>query len=590
VKNKDSVTKKCICVQHEGAATPGHSKGRRDFIKKASAFTLGTLATSPLLANTFTGDDRQAQAILQSETLKKGKARIVTILHTADIHGQLYTHDEFFVEGGQVVYKKRGGLAVLKTMLHSIRSKNPENTLLIDGGDCFQGSGLAAVTQGKALVPLMNNIGYNLVLPGNWEVAYGKEMMMKDLGGYGAEKICANMFHQTEDSFNGDLIFKPYWTKVVAGIKIGFIGYTDHAVPKRQPPAFSKGIRYTKPVEDVAKYITILKEYEQCEMIFLITHMGLAQQVNFANQPQVQGADHILGADTHERVRQPIQGKYATVTEPGSFGSFISRFDLVIEDGKVKDKIYRLLDVDPERYKPDAEMMALIEKERAPYREALDKEIGTSKIPLVRYYVMETPMDNMITDALMWKFKPDISISNGFRFCPPLIPDRKTGLASITMDYLWSMVPVNGVIKSGEVPGKQLWDWLELELHNVFAKNPAERFGGWVVRLQGMRINFTMNNDFGKRLNWVTVNHEPINFEQIYKVITCEREGDPDDVLCRLGNVKKPTFQNMDLHQTLIEYLGVHSPVTPRIDGRVTATDAPPTLLSQLEGYGYEFF
>lgn len=580
----------CSCCNPEQKKPSSQkNEGRRDFIKKASALTVGTMA-SPLLANAVAGDAVDFRSITHSASVKGGKATIATILHTADIHGQVYTHDEFFVENGQVVYKKRGGLAVLKTMLHSIRGKNPENTILIDGGDCFQGSGLAAVTQGKALVPLMNDIGYDLVLPGNWEVAYGKEMMLKDLGAYHAQKICANMFHQTENSFDGDLIFKPYWTKVIAGIKIGFIGYTDHAVPKRQPPAFSKGIRYTKPVEDVAKYVTILKEYEQCAMIFMVTHLGLAQQVHFANQPQVQGVDHILGADTHERVRQPLKGKYATVSEPGSFGSFVSRFDIVVEDGKVKDKIYQLLDVDPEKYKPDAGMAALIEKERAPHKELLDKEIGSSKIPLVRYYVMETPMDNMVTDALMWKFKPDVTISNGFRFCPPLVPDKKTKLATITMEYLWSMVPIDSEVKWAEVTGKQIWDWLEVELHNVFAKNPAERFGGWVVRMQGLRFNFTMNNDAHQRLNSITIHNEPIDLNKTYKVLSCERDGDPGDVLCRLGNIKEPSVLGVTLHETIIEYLGVHSPISPRIEGRVTATDAPPTLLSQLEGYGYEFF
>lgn len=584
-----TIKSSCTCNQCQETTTDDNKEGRRDFLKKASAFTLGAM-TSPLLAHSAFGNSHDFRSIEKSAAIKSGKASVITILHTADIHSQLYSHDEFFVESGQVIYKKRGGLAVLKTMLHSLRSKNPDNTLLIDGGDCFQGGGLAALTNGKAIVPVMNNIGYDLVLPGNWEVAYGKEMMLKDLGAYNSAKICANMYHDTEDSFKGDLIFRPYWTKFIGGIKIGFIGYTDHAVPKRQPPAFSKGIRYSKPIENVAKYIQILKEYEQCAMIFLVTHMGLAQQVNFANQPQVQGVDHILGADTHERVRQPIQGKYATVSEPGAFGSFVSKFDVVVEDGKIKDKLYQLLDVDPIRYKPDPQVASIIEKEMMPHRATLETEIGKSKIPLVRYYVLETPMDNMITDALMWKFKPDVAISNGFRFCPPLVPDKKTGLAVITMDYLWSMVPVNGEIKWGDVPGKQLWDWIEVELHNVFAKNPAERFGGWVVRMKGMKINFTMNNDLGKRLNWVTINEEPLDPDRLYKICTCERDGDPEDVLCRLGNVQKPTLLGLNMHQTLIEYLKANSPVSPFVEGRVTATDAPPTLLSQLEGFGYEFF
>src|SRR5687768_18207273 len=48
-------------------------------------------------------------------------------------------------------------------------------------------------------------------------------------------------------------------------------------------------------------------------------------------------------------------------------------------------------------------------------REKIDRVIGTTKTPLVRYYIIETPMDNFLTDAIMWKFQPDIALSNGFR-------------------------------------------------------------------------------------------------------------------------------------------------------------------------------
>ena len=60
--------------------------------------------------------------------------------------------------------------------------------------------------------------------------------------------------------------------------------------------------------------------------------------------------DYILGADTHERIREPLQGKFCKVTEPGAFASFVGKLDLVIEKGKIKEETYALLDVDPERY------------------------------------------------------------------------------------------------------------------------------------------------------------------------------------------------------------------------------------------------
>jgi 2',3'-cyclic-nucleotide 2'-phosphodiesterase (5'-nucleotidase family) len=577
-------------TQQQAAATNSAAKeGRRNFLKAASMLT-GSALLPPALAQALPGDAHHTADIKKNKAVQNGKATHFTLLHTSDIHAQLHTHDEFFWEKGKAVYKKRGGMAVLKTMLHTLKAENPANTLLIDGGDCFQGGGVAALTEGRGIVPLMNNIGYHLLLPGNWEVVYGKENMRKDLGAYHGQKICANMFHDTTDKYKGDLIFPPYWTTQVAGVKIGFIGYNDPLTPKRQSPAYSFGIKFTKPEMDVAKYIDILRNYEKCAMVFLVTHMGLAQQVDLANKPEVQGVDYILGADTHERVRTPIQGTYAKVTEPGAFGSFVARLDVVVENGVIKDENYQLLDVDPERYKPDAEMVQLIDKVSAPYKRQLNLEIGRTKTTLTRYFVIETNMDNLITDALAWKFpEVDIVISNGFRFCPPLVPDAKTGEAIITNDYLWSMLPVDSPAKKGKVTGAQLLDWLEKELRNVFSKDPAKRFGGWVVRFKGMEVLFTMNNSYGNRVQWVKVKGQPLDKNKVYSILACEREGDPDDTICRIDHVQAPTLTDATLHDIMRQYLAKHSPVAPTIEGRIRATDAPATLLSQLEGYNYEF-
>ena len=567
---------------------------RRKFLKKATGFGLALGVGGgliPLSASALSKDEGalQSKEMFSNAAVKQGKASVVSLLHTADIHAQLLTHDEFFIENGKPVYKKRGGYATLKSMINQLRKGNPENTLLLDGGDCFQGGGVAALSQGQAIVPLMNNIGYDLMLPGNWEVVFGKEMMMKDMFAYDAPKVCANMFHQTSDEFNGDLIFPPYYVKKLGGIKIGFIGYNDPLTPKRQSPAYSEGIQFTHPEKNVAKYIKILREYEGCHIVILLTHMGLAQQVGLASKQFIKGVDYILGADTHERVRTPIVGEYAKVTEPGAFGSFIAKLDFVIEGGIIKDQSYQLLDVDPDQYKEDEEMKELVRKAREPYRKELDRVIGSTKTPLVRYYVIETPMDNFITDAVMWKFSPDIALSNGFRFCPPLVPDPKTGVAEITMDYLWSMLAVDSEAKQGTITGKQLWDWMEKELHNAFAKDPSKRFGGWLVRFKGMEVNFTIGNDEGKRVNWLKVKGKPVDMNKTYTFVACERDGDPDTTICRVDNVTAPTKLGVTLHSVVQEYLAKHSPISPKLEGRATATDAPATLLTQLMGVGYEF-
>ena len=569
---------------------------RREFIKKAGRFGLGIgigggLITTPLAAAALHDEDAtyKANHMQRNKAVQNGKASMLTLLHTADIHSQVMTHDEFFIENGKPVFKKRGGLASLKTMINTLRNQNAVNTLVIDGGDCFQGSGIAALSEGRAIVPLMNNIGYDIMLPGNWEVVYGKEMMMQDMFGYNALKVCANMYHDTSDEMKGDLIFPPYFVKHIAGIKIGFIGYNDPLTPKRQSPAYCEGIKFTPPENNVAKYIKILKEYEKCQLVFLLTHMGLAQQFGLSNMEQIKGVEYILGADTHERLRKPVQGKYAKVTEPGAFGSFIAKLDIVMENGVIKDQVYQLLDVDPEQYKEDEEMKRLIAKAKEPYKKELSRVIGKTKLPLVRYYVIESPMDNFITDAIMWKFKPDIALSNGFRFCPPLLPDPATGMADITVDYLWSMLPVDSEAKKGSISGKQLWQWMETELENAFAKDPAKRLGGWVVRFKGMEVNFTLGNDAGKRVNYIKVAGQPIDLNREYSFIACEREGDPDTTICRVQGVKQPKLLGYTMHKVIEEYLAVHSPIAPVIEGRCTATDAPATLLTQVTGLGYEF-
>ena len=569
---------------------------RREFLKRSSRLGMGLgigggLIGLPTAASALENEEStyKENSMSNNKAVQNGKAIKITLLHTADIHSQLLTHDEFFMENGKSVFKKRGGFATLKSMINTLRNQNRSNTLVIDGGDCFQGSGVASMTKGQAIVPLMNNIGYDIMLPGNWEVVYGKEMMMKDMFAYDGVKVCANMYHNTKDELNGDLIFPPYFIKHIAGIKIGFIGYNDPLTPKRQSPAYSEGIRFAQPELNVAKYIKILKEYEKCEMVFLLTHLGLAQQVGLANLPEVKGVDYILGADTHERVRTPIEAKHTKVTEPGAFGSFISRMDIVVENGVVKDHVYQLLDVDPSIYKEDEEMKRLVDTARAPYKKELDRVIGKTKTPLMRYYVIETPMDNFITDAIMWKFKPDIALSNGFRFCPPLVPDAKTGEANITMDFLWNMLPVNSEAKRGTITGKQLWDWMEKELQNAFAKDPAKRFGGWVVRFKGMKVNFTIGNENGKRVNSIMIGDAPIDMQKEYTFVACERDGDPDTTICRFDNVKTPTRLGFTLHSVIEEYLKTNSPVAPTLEGRCIATDAPNTLLTQLMGVGYEF-
>ena len=564
-----------------------NQNNRRNFIKNAAVLGMGVPAAIGPVSAAFASDANTEHTNANAGTSKQAPNQF-SIFITTDLHAQLHTHDEFFWENEKPVYKKRGGLAVLKTMIDALRTQHPQN-ILYDGGDYFHGHGVASLSEGEALIPLMNAFNYDLILPGNWEVVYKKKKMLYDMGHSNAAKICANMWHKTNDADNGTLIYPPYWIKYIAGAKVGFIGFTDHLVPKRQSPAYSEGIGFTHATDNAARYIKYLKEVEGCGIIFIVTHMGLAQQVGLANDPSVAGADFILGADTHERVRVPIQGKYTKVVECGAFGSFLGKLDITVKEGKIDTYQYELLDVDPVKYPANKNVLALVQKAAAPYQDALQKILGYTSTPLVRYFVLETPMDNLITDAVMWKFKPDIALSNGFRFCQPLAVPQGAQKVAITNEFLWNMLPVDSTAKTGEVTGQQILEWLEKELENAFAPDPSKRFGGWFVRFAGMEVNCTIGKPKGQRVNTVKIKGQPIDKNKMYKIVACEREGDPNDTLCRIEKVSNPVATQNSLHDVITEYLAATPLVAPKLEGRTTATDKPATLLTQLEGTTYNF-
>lgn len=562
------------------------SSNRRNFIKSMGTVGLGAAIASPLA--TIAGSEEEASAY-KKEEISDRKRMTVSILQTTDIHCQIHPHDELFWEDDKAVFRQTGGYAYISAMLKQMKKENPD-TFIIDTGDMFQGSELSVMTTGKAFVPVLNAMNYDLYLPGNWEVIYGKRNMQTLMGSLNAPKICTNMYHDLGEGKRGELIFRPYEIWHVAGVKIGFLGYTDHLVPVRQSPVYSKGIVYARPEENLAYYTDVLKNQEQCAYIIIIAHLGLSQQIALANMPACEGVNYILGGDTHERVRTPIECKYAKVVEPGAFGSFIGRLDLTIENGKVTDDNYELIEVNPDGIRPDRKIQRILEENEDAYKEHINTVIGYSTIPLYRYFVVENPIDTFVLDALKWKF-PDIDIvlSNGFRFCPPRTTPDHTGNIPITNGFIFDMLPVNSNIKTAKATGKQLTEWAEKELNNVFAKDASMRIGGWVVKFKGMEMSFNAHGETGKRIKSMTIDGKPVDMNRQYSILACEREGDPDDMLCRMKGVHEPNISDVTLHNVMIDYLKKYSPVTPMPHKNARILDAPETLLSQVSGVNYTF-
>lgn len=170
----------------------------------------------------------------------------------------------------------------------------------------------------------------------------------------------------------------------------------------------------------------------------------------------------------------------------------------------------------------------------------------------------------------------------------PILPNEN-GKVAITQRDLWRMLPVDEHMKIAEVSGIQILNWLEKEINNVYAKDPLNRFGGWLVRFSGMILKFDSSKEMGERVLDVIIQGKPLEKDKMYKMASCNRTGEPISTMCRIPNAKNATIQEYTLHDAVRAYLKHHQTVSPQIDGRAQAVDLGNNVFSQMKEAGYEF-
>src|SRR3954466_778234 len=152
-------------------------------------------------------------------------------------------------------FGKLGGFAHLKTLIDRLRSDvGADRSLLLDGGDLWQGSALANAMQGADMVEAANLLGIE-AMTGHWEFTYGEAVLRANLARFKGEFLAQNVFLTEEAAFNDAMafdpasgrVFKPATIKEIGGARIAVIGqafpYVPIAHPRRFTPDWTFGIR-----------------------------------------------------------------------------------------------------------------------------------------------------------------------------------------------------------------------------------------------------------------------------------------------------------------------------------------------------------
>ena len=491
----------------------------------------------------------------------------VRFLHIADSHAQLDTHWEFLPESpGRL--RRMGGFARIRTALDQQRAGAPGAVFTLDGGDTFQGSAIAAWTRGEAIVAPLNALGIDAGTPGNWEVVYGPDVFRKLMSEVNYKVICFN-FHEKA---TGKRLFPPSALLERNGVRVAFLGVTDPTTSTRQSPAEVAGLDTTQ-MAGLREFVRNLKRSENPDLVVLLDHTGLAPSVQLAHD--IPELDIVLSGHTHERVYKPILVGKTIVVEPGSMGSFVGELDVTLSSGKIADYNYQLIGVEQDRFAENQKVRSLVEEAERPFQTRLREIVGATKTPLMRYDVLEATMDNFVDDAVREETHTDIAFTNGFRFSPPL------AAGPITEADIWNILPFDAKLKAGKVSGRQLRPYLEHELELVYSKDPFQLSGGWGVRPSGMTILFTAGAPAGSRLKDVKIGSNELQPDASYTIGGCEQEGEVLDRICRLAGVNNAHYVPGTVHGALRAYLKAHSPIDPKREGRVRATDLPATVWSQ---------
>ncbi len=410
------------------------------------------------------------------------------------------------------VFGRVGGFAHLATLVKRLRTSRP-HSLLLDGGDTWQGSATALWTQGQDMVDACKLLGVDL-MSSHWEFTLGakrvRAIVEKDFKG-GIGFLAQNV--KTTDF--GDAVFEPYSLRSLNGVAVAVIGqafpYTPIANPRHLVPEWSFGIQE----ENMQKNVDEVRA-KGAQVVVVLSHNGMDVDLKMASR--VTGIDAILGGHTHDGVPAPVivanrSGK-TLVTNAGSNGKFLGVLDLDVRDGRVADYRYKLLPVFANLLPADPAMQAHIDKVRSPYQARLDEVLAVNEGLLYRRGNFNGSWDQLIVDALMDVKGAQIAFSPGFRWGTTLVPGQPI-TRELMMDQLAITYPQTTL---SDITGEAIKTILEDVADNLFNPDPYYQQGGDMVRVGGLHYTCSPNQKAGARISDMTLAGKPVEADKAYRV------------------------------------------------------------------------
>jgi sulfur-oxidizing protein SoxB len=292
-------------------------------------------------------------------------------------------------------------------------------------------------------------------------------------------------------------VFAPYKMFEKGGVKVAVLGqafpYTPVANPRWLIPTWSFGIRE----DDVRANVEKVRR-EGAQLVVLLSHNGFDVDRKLAGR--VAGIDVILTGHTHDALPEAVKVGKTLLIASGSHGKFLSRLDLDVQGGAVKDFRYKLIPLFADAIAPDAEMAAAIAKARAPFAAELAREVGRTESLLYRRGNFAGTFDDLICAAIIEQRDAEIALSPGFRWGTSVLPG-----AAITVEDIHNATAITyPQVYRQKMSGARLKEILEDVADNLFNPDPYYQQGGDMVRCGGLGYSIDTANPIGSRISALT--------------------------------------------------------------------------------------
>ncbi|MDR1706274.1 MAG: bifunctional metallophosphatase/5'-nucleotidase [Clostridiales bacterium] len=462
----------------------------------------------------------------------------IAIVFTNDIHCGV---TQVINDEGSVTNMGYAGLSALVEQTEALYGA--ENVTVIDIGDAMQGDAIGTLSKGGYLVDIMNQIGYDLFVPGNHEFDYGMARMLELMEGLDATVVSSNF----TDLASGESVFFPYTILTYGGTQVAFVGITTPESFTKSTPAYFQnedgefiyGFREGnngQNLYDAVQAAVDAARAEGADYVVAAGHLGIDEQSAPWRSTDViantDGIDVFLDGHSHSVIPgDEVPNMAGEAVIHAQTGTKLANIGVVtISGGEITSELISGYDqVDPET---DAFIAGIMEE----FQADLDAVVGQTDVDLTvndpatgnrMVRNAETNLGDLAADAYRYVLGngvdglADVAFVNG----GGVRADIAAG--EMTFGEVIAVHPFNNVGCVVEATGQEILDALEM------ASNAAPNENGGFLQVSGvsytidttmpssvvmddMRSFVSVDGDY--RVKDVLIGGEPIDLEKTYTV------------------------------------------------------------------------